>query len=129
MNLEILLPFKVFAEQPAVSRMVVETSKGSLGLLPNRLDCAAVLVPGILMYEASSVVTYVALDEGVLVKTGADVRISVRRAIGGSNLEELKDTVQRSFAVTDQRQRDVRVALSKMEAGIVGQLARWRHER
>ena len=129
MNLEILLPFGIFAEQSAVSRMVVETSKGSLGLLPNRLDCAAVLVPGILMYEASSVVTYVALDEGVLVKAGADVRISVRRAVGGSNLEELRDLVQRSFAVTDQRQRDVRVALSKMEAGIVGQLSRWRHER
>jgi F-type H+-transporting ATPase subunit epsilon len=129
MNIEILLPFRIFAEQSAVSRMVVETSNGSLGLLPNRLDCAAVLVPGILMYEASSVVTYVALDDGVLVKAGADVRISVRRAVGGSNLEELKDTVQRSFAVTDQRQRDVRVALSKMEAGIVGQLSRWRHER
>ena len=81
------------------------------------------------MYEASSVVNYVALDEGVLVKTGADVRISVRRAVGGSNLEELKDTVQRSFAVTDQRQQDVRIALSKMEAGLVGQLSRWRHER
>jgi F-type H+-transporting ATPase subunit epsilon len=81
------------------------------------------------MYEASSVVTYVALDEGVLVKAGADVRISVRRAVGGSDLEALKDTVQRSFAVTDQSQRDVRAALSKMEAGIVGQLSRWRHER
>ena len=109
--------------------MVIETSCGSLGLLPNRLDCAAVLVPGILMYEASSVVTHVALDEGVLVKAGADVRISVRRAVGGSNLEELKDTVERSFVVTDQRQRAMRVALSKMEAGIVGQLARWRYER
>lgn len=129
MNLEILLPFKIFAEQPAVSRMVVETSNGSLGILPNRLDCAAVLVPGILMYEASSVVNYVALDEGVLVKAGAEVRISVRRAVGGSNLEELKDTVRRNFAVTDQRQRDVRMALSKMEAEIVGQIARWRHER
>jgi F-type H+-transporting ATPase subunit epsilon len=102
---------------------------GSLGLLPKRLDCAAVLVPGILIYEACSVVTYVALDEGVLVKAGADVRISVRSAVGGSNLQELKETVQRSFAVTDQRQRDVRLALSKMEAGIVGQLSRWRHER
>jgi F-type H+-transporting ATPase subunit epsilon len=129
MNLEILLPFRVFAEQSAVSRMVVETSNGSLGLLPNRLDCAAVLVPGILMYEASSIVTYVALDEGVLVKAGAEVRISVRRALGGSSLEELKDTVQRSFSVMDQRQRDVRMALSKLEAGLAGRLARLQHGR
>lgn len=129
MNLEILIPFRIFTDQTEVSRIVAETSNGSLGLLPNRLDCAAVLVPGILLYEAASVVTYVALDEGVLVKAGAEVRISVRRAVSGSNLEELKNTVQRSFAATDERQRDVRIALSKMEAGLVGQLSRWHHER
>jgi F-type H+-transporting ATPase subunit epsilon len=112
-----------------VSRIVVETGNGSLGLLPNRLDCAATLVPGILMYEASSIVTYVAIDEGVLVKAGAEVRISVRRALGGTSLEELQATVRCSFLVMDQRQRDVRVALAKMEAGLMGQLARLQHER
>jgi F-type H+-transporting ATPase subunit epsilon len=129
MNLEILLPFRKFVEQSAVARIVVETSNGSLGLLPSRLDCAAVLVPGILMYEVSSVVTYVALDEGILVKTGGEVRISVRRALGGSTLEELQGTVKRSFSVTDQRQRDMRMALSKLESGLVGRLARLQHER
>ncbi|MDB6085059.1 MAG: H+-transporting two-sector ATPase, delta/epsilon subunit [Gammaproteobacteria bacterium] len=129
MNLGILLPHRIFAEQSAVSRIVVETGNGSLGLLPNRLDCAAALVPGILMYEASSIVTYVAIDEGVLVKAGAEVRISVRRALGGTSLEELQATVRRSFLVMDQRQRDVRVALAKMEAGLMGQFARLQHER
>jgi F-type H+-transporting ATPase subunit epsilon len=124
MNLQIFLPYRVFAEQSAVSRIVVETGKGSLGLLPNRLDCATMLVPGILMYEAASMVTYVALDEGVLVKAGAEVRISVRRAVAGTSLEELQTTVRGSFLVVDQRERDVRVALSKMEAGLMGQLAR-----
>jgi F-type H+-transporting ATPase subunit epsilon len=129
MNLEILLPHRIFAEQAAVSRIVVETGNGSLGLLPNRLDCAATLVPGILLYEVSSIVTYVAIDEGVLVKAGAEVRISVRRALEGTSLEELQATVRRSFLVMDQRQRDVRVALAKMEAGLMGQFARLQHER
>jgi F-type H+-transporting ATPase subunit epsilon len=129
MNLEILLPYRIFAAQSAVSRIVVETSNGSLGLLPNRLDCAASLVPGILMYEVATTVSYVAIDDGVLVKTGADVRISVRRALGGASLAELQDTVRRSFLVTDQRQRDVRAALAKMEAGLMGRLARLQHER
>ncbi len=129
MNLEILLPHRIFAAQSAVTRIVVETGNGSLGLLPNRLDCAANLVPGILMYEASSGVTYVALDEGVLVKAGAEVRISVRRAVGGANLEELQATVRRSFMMLDQRQREVRAALAKMEAGLMGQFVRLQHER
>jgi F-type H+-transporting ATPase subunit epsilon len=129
LNLQILLPFRIFAAQSAVSRIVVETDSGSVGLLPNRLDCAAVLVPGILMYEASATVTYVALDEGVLVKAGDHVRISVRRALAGSSLEQLQDTVRSSFSVIDQRQRDVRVALAKMEAGLIGQFTRLQYAR
>jgi F-type H+-transporting ATPase subunit epsilon len=129
MNLEILLPHRVFAAQSAVSRIVVETSNGSLGLLPNRLDCAAALVPGILMYEAASIVTYVAVDEGVVVKTGGEVCISVRRAAGGANLAALRDTVHSSFLLMNQRQRDLRTALAKMEAGMLGQFARLQHER
>lgn len=129
MNLEILLPYRVFAAQSAVSRIVVETSNGSVGLLPNRLDCVASLVPGILMYVAASIVSYVAIDDGVLVKAGTEVRISVRRALGGAGLAELQDVVRRSFSVIDQRQRDVRVALAKMEAGLMGQFARLQHER
>ncbi len=88
-----------------------------------------VLVPGILMYEASSIVKYVALDEGVLVKSGAEVRISVRRAVAGASLEELQATVRSSFLVKDQREQDVRLALAKMEAGLMGQFARMQHER
>jgi F-type H+-transporting ATPase subunit epsilon len=128
MNLKILLPYRIFAEASAVSRMVVETGNGALGLLPNRLDCVAAVVPGILMYEATSIV-YVALDEGVLVKAGTEVRISVRRAVDGASLEELQGTVRNSFLLIDQRQRDMHAALAKMEAGLMGQLARLHHER
>lgn len=129
MNLKIMLPHRIFAEQGAVARMVVDTSAGSMGLLPNRLDCAATLVPGILVYETGSIMTYVALDEGVLVKAGAEVLISVRRAVTGAGLEELQATVRRSFLVVDQRQRDVQAALAKMEAGLMGGFARLGHER
>ncbi|MEO8053103.1 MAG: F0F1 ATP synthase subunit epsilon, partial [Acidobacteriota bacterium] len=50
-NLKILLPFQIFAEKSGVSRIVAETSEGSFGLLPHRLDCVAALTPGILIYE------------------------------------------------------------------------------
>ncbi len=48
-HLKILLPSQVFADRTGVTRMVVETSAGAHGILPHRLDCAAVLEPGILM--------------------------------------------------------------------------------
>ncbi len=34
-----------------------------------------------------------AVDEGVLVKVGMEVLVSVRDAIGGTNLEELREAV------------------------------------
>ena len=84
MNLKILLPFKIFAEKTGVLRIVAGTREGSFGLLPHRLDCAAALAPGILVFETEAEgEVCMAVDEGVLVKIGADVLVSVRNAIGG----------------------------------------------
>jgi F-type H+-transporting ATPase subunit epsilon len=129
MNLKILLPSGIFREQEAVTRIVAETSEGSLGLLPHRLDCAAVLVPGILTYEADAKLTYLALDAGVLVKAGADVLIAVRRALGGASLADLQVAVRRAFVKIDERERQVRAAVAKMEAGLMGRLARLQREQ
>ena len=67
MNLKILLPFQIFAEKAGVSRIVAEyVNEGSFGLLPHRLDCAAALTPGILIYESESDgEVFVAVDEGM----------------------------------------------------------------
>ena len=51
MNLKVLLPFQVFIETSDVIRIVTETREGSFGLLPQRLDCTAALLPGILVYD------------------------------------------------------------------------------
>jgi F-type H+-transporting ATPase subunit epsilon len=120
MNLKILLPFQIFAEKTGVSRIVAETREGSFGLLPQRLDCVATLEPGILTYEtAPEGEVFVAVDEGVLVKTGPDVLVSVRRALSGKNLAQLRDAVQREFLTLDEHQQSMRSLLAKMEADLV----------
>ncbi len=129
MHLKILLPFQVFAENAGVSRIVAETREGSFGLLPHRLDCVAALVPGILSYQTESgPEVLVAVDEGVLVKTGLDVLVSVRRAIGGTDLNQLHDAVKRQFLALNEEEQKVRAAVSKMEAGLVGRFAEFQHE-
>jgi F-type H+-transporting ATPase subunit epsilon len=126
MNLKVLLPFQVFAEISGVTRIIAESIQGSFGLLPNRLDCAAALVPGILVYETPAGGTvYLAVDDGVLVKTGADVLVSVRRAVGGADLSALHQAVKQQFSVLDAQQRAVRAAVSKMEGGLVGRLVQF----
>ena len=130
MNLRILVPFGVFAEKADVLRVVADTTDGSYGLLPNRLDCVAALVPGILTYEAKDGGTvYVGIDQGVLVKAGDQVTVSVRRAIGGSDLGQLKDSVERDFLKLDEQQRNVCTAVAKMESSLMGRLAEFENDR
>lgn len=124
MHLKVLLPFQVFAEKTGVSRVVAETHEGSFGLLPQRLDCVAALVPGILIYETEAEgEVYVAVDEGVLVKTGPDVLVSVRRAMGGTDLGQLQQTVEREFLALDEQERSVRMVLANMESNLIRRMA------
>jgi len=129
MNLKILLPFQIFAEKAGVSRIVAETPEGSFGLLPHRLDCVAALTPGILIYETDGEgEVYVAVDEGVLVKTGPDVLISVRRASGGTDLGQLRDAVEQEFLTLDAHEESVRSVLAKMESDLIRRMAGFRND-
>jgi F-type H+-transporting ATPase subunit epsilon len=129
MNLRILLPFRIFLDLKEVSCVVAETREGSFGLLPHRLDCVAALVPGILAYTSGAGTAYLAVDQGVLVKSGADVKVSVRQAIQGATLSELQETIKREFLSLDRRERDVRTAVAKMESAFLGRFAELEHER
>jgi F-type H+-transporting ATPase subunit epsilon len=129
MRLKVLLPFQVFAEETGVTRLVAETRAGSFGLLPHRLDCVAALVPGILIYQTEAKgEVLVAVDEGVLVKTGADVHVSVRRAIGGTDLGQLHAAVAREFLTLDENEQSVRTAVAKLETGFLRRFATLQHE-
>jgi F-type H+-transporting ATPase subunit epsilon len=112
-----------------VKRIVAQTLQGSFGLLPHRLDCAAALAPGILTYETEADgEAYVAVDRGVLVKVGRDVLVSVRNAIGGTDLDQLHEAVKREFLSVDEQEKSVRVALAKMESGFIHRFMDFQHE-
>lgn len=128
MNLKILLPFQVFAEKKKVSRIVTETTDGLFGILPHRLDCVAALTPGILIYQIESETEiYVAIDEGILVKTGENVLVSVRRALTGTDLARLREEVEKEFLSMDEREKSVHSVLAKMESGFIRRLAEFQH--
>lgn len=129
MNLKVLLPFQIFAEKTGVTRIVAETPDGSFGLLPHRLDCVAALAPGILSYESETDgEMFVAVDEGVLVKTGPDVLVSVRRAIGGTDLGQLREGMEKEFLTLDEHQQSTRTVMAKLEIGFLRRFATFQHE-
>jgi len=129
MHLKVLLPFQIFADKAGVSRIVAETRDGSFGLLPHRLDCVAALAPGILTYQTDSGgEVFVAVDEGVLVKTGQDVLVSVRRAIEGADLGKLREMVEKEFLTLDARERSARTVTAKLAAGFLRRFVAFHNE-
>jgi F-type H+-transporting ATPase subunit epsilon len=129
MNLRILLPAQIFAEITDVSRVVAETGDGSFGILPRRLDCVAVLCPGILLYENEREgETYIAVDEGILIKTGSQVLVSVRNAILGRDLAQLRSAVQQEFLTLNEHEKNLRSTLRKMESGLMRRMAVFQDE-
>ncbi|WP_114277660.1 F0F1 ATP synthase subunit epsilon [Thioalbus denitrificans] len=129
MTLKVLLPFQIFAEKTGVSRIVAETPEGAFGLLPHRLDCVAALAPGILIYETDlEGEVCLAVDEGILVKTGADVLVSVRRALGAEDLGQLRAVVEQEFLTLDDHEQSVRSVMDKLETGFLRRFATFQHE-
>jgi len=123
MNLKIILPFQIFTEKKDVSRIVAEAREGSFGLLPQRLDCVMALEPGIFIYETEAEgEVYVAVDEGVLIKTGQEVLVSVRNAIVGTNLNQLREAVEREFLTLDKSEERIRSVMAKLESELVSRL-------
>jgi F-type H+-transporting ATPase subunit epsilon len=128
MNLKVLLPFQIFADKTGVSHIVAETHEGSFGLLPHRLDCVAALEPGILTYETEADgEIFMAVDEGVLIKTGPDVLVSVRRALEGKDLGQLRDLVKQEFLTLDEHEQSVRTVMAKLESGFLRRFATFQH--
>tara|TARA_R110001583_G_scaffold123668_1_gene275107 strand:+ start:421 stop:810 length:390 start_codon:yes stop_codon:yes gene_type:complete len=120
MHLKLLLPSQIFIDKTDVTEIIVETSQGAYGLLPHRLDCVAVLSPGILTFSTiADGEIFVAVDEGVLVKTGPNVLVSVRNALTGSDLSKLRAAVERDFLATTEQAQQVRAVMAKLESGFI----------
>jgi F-type H+-transporting ATPase subunit epsilon len=120
MQLRVLLPSGPFATIEDVTRVVVMTPGGAFGLLPHRLDCAAVLSPGLLSYSTATLAeVHLAVDAGVLVKTGARVLVCVRHAVAGADLGQLRRAVDHEMLQLSQQEQMSRRTLAHLEIGLV----------
>lgn len=119
-HLKLLLPYEIFFDRHDVTHVVAETSEGSYGFLPNRLDCVAPLTPGILTFNCEKDgEIFVAVDEGVLIKTGNTVLVSVRSAILGTDLATLRSAVDKQFLALNEQAQQVRTVMAKLESSFL----------
>jgi F-type H+-transporting ATPase subunit epsilon len=69
-----------------------------------------------------------AVDEGVLVKSGMDVQVSVRNAIAGTDMSKLHEAIDQEFLKLDDQEKKVRSVLAKLESGFIRRFAEFHHE-
>jgi F-type H+-transporting ATPase subunit epsilon len=119
MRLAVLLPTRVLIDRE-VERIVAEAGDGHFGILPRHADMATALVPGILAFTpAGGGETFLGVDEGVLVKCGETVTVSVLNAVEGDDLATLRATVRDRYIELDEHARTAKSALARLEAGVV----------
>lgn len=119
MKLKVLLPTEVLIDEEII-KVTAEGENGFFCLEPRHVDFVSALVPGLLSYEdESGEEKFIAVDEGVLVKSGSNVLVSTSNAAAGPDLGSLKDMVEKKFSVLDERERSSRSAVAKLEANFV----------
>jgi F-type H+-transporting ATPase subunit epsilon len=129
MHLKVLLPYKVFADVKNVTKVVVETNEGSYGFLPNRLDAVVALMPGIFTYQTKGgSEQIIAINEGIFVKEGLKIMVSVRNAVGGTDLGKLHELIEKEFEKLDESERVGRSIAAKLESGFMQSLEKFRRE-
>lgn len=122
MKLTIVLPDRIIVEKE-VSAVKAESPNGSFGLLKRHIDVVSPLSAGILEYrDDSGQEWFVAHDDGVLVKQGREVLVSVRRAIQDRRLGRLKETLRNEMLALDDQQKKSRSILSLLEGNILRQV-------
>ena len=119
MDLKVLCLTDLLVDQP-VRKIMAEGDGGGFCLLPNHVDYVAVLPAGLLIFETSTGEEHcLAIDEGILVKQGAAVWVSVRNAVRGDNLNDLQQAVQAQFTQLDEQEERARSMLARLESSIV----------
>jgi F-type H+-transporting ATPase subunit epsilon len=122
MKLTVWLPTDVLLEEE-VTRIKAEAQNGWFGLLPKHVDFVTALVPGVLTFEpCGKPEEYLAVDRGVLVKCGPEVKVSTRNAVRGTDLEQLKTEVEKRFREREELEKKARAFEAKLETDLVRHL-------
>jgi len=122
MRLTVALPHRIALDESA-TKVSAEGLHGAFTLLPRHRDFVVILEPGILTYsDADAAEHYLAVDGGVLVKAGREVRVSTHAAVKGDRLEELERVVQEAFQQIDHSEQQARGAQARLATRVLHEM-------
>lgn len=109
-----------------VQKIKTESDYGSFTILPHHLDYVSALIPGLFSYIVENGdEEFLAVDEGILVKCGTEVFVSVRNAIRGRELGQVHTAVVEEFQQLDEREKRARDALLRLESDFIRRITEY----
>ena len=122
MRLLVSVPTGVVLDE-TTTRVSGVSDRGSFTLLPRHADGAMLIQPGLMSYDAVDAdEVFLAVDEGVLVKVGEDVRVACRRAVVAGDLENARTALAEHLSEQDEHETRARAALLSLEAEVLRRL-------
>ncbi|MFW6286484.1 MAG: F0F1 ATP synthase subunit epsilon [Candidatus Sumerlaeota bacterium] len=127
MHLRVTLPFHVEVDEP-VLKVSAEGDAGGFCLKPKHVDYCASLQPGLLWFvNTDGEEIFLAIDRGLLVKTGENVQVATGQTVRCEKLEDVEDAVANYIREKDEREQQAEMALEKMQADFVRRFAELEH--
>ncbi len=117
MKLKIITPLNIFVIED-VSKINAEGLEGHFTILPNHADYVSSIATSIFSFETKNKTEFFAVDGGVFIKYGNNAELSVRHAIKGNNLDDLKKQMDISFKEMEEEDKQTRTALASLEGNI-----------
>lgn len=117
LNLKVITPLEVF-NIGEVDSIQAEGSEGYFTILPKHADYVSSLKISIFSFKKKDDTTFFAIDGGILAKVGDEVKLSIKNAIKGNNLQDLKNQMTNEFTQIDDNERKTRAALASLEGNI-----------
>lgn len=128
MRVRVQTPTRLVIEIVGIRSITCETGMGRRTIEPRRLDGVVALVPGILTLRSSTGDrSETAIDEGILVKSGSEVVVSVRHALTAPTNQPLPAALRQELQEIRDREAELRTAIEELETRFMKQFAEIRH--
>ena len=108
-----------------ISKLSTESPNGFFTILPRHTDFVSAVIPGILFYtDESGNERYAALDGGILLKKGDQIRLAVKNCIPGTDLGKLRQAVEDYFLTLDDQELKTKSIIAGLESDFVKKMVK-----
>ncbi len=103
-----------------IKKVTFETLNGYYTLKPKHVDFVSAMSANIVTYTTEeNKDKYVACHQGIVVKKGATVTMSVQKAVMGDTLDDLEVIMEKEFKETNEQRKQLNIAMARLEMGLM----------